>query len=201
MVSVAFDHIAVLCSDLERGVEYVADQIGVRVPSGGKHPLMGTHNCLMRLSPTSFLEIIAPDPDASPQRTPWFGLSDPPSEPRLGCWVVGVQDIHSALSDLPGDFGQAVWVKRGALEWQISVPKDGSLPAQGQWPTLIQWPEGPHPASRMPDLGCRLVELVVSGPAEHFSAKHGIPPVKFESAPHPKLIAQIQTPTGLRTLS
>jgi TusA-related sulfurtransferase len=38
---------------------------------------MGTHNCLMQLGEAMFLEIIATDPAASPQRRRWFALDDP----------------------------------------------------------------------------------------------------------------------------
>src|SRR4051794_22010223 len=92
------DHITVAAQTLEQGVEHVRQCLGVVVPPGGQHPLMGTHNCLMRLGDDLFLEIIAPDPDASPQRTRWFELDDPgmrgrlSRSPQLVTWVVRVPD-------------------------------------------------------------------------------------------------------------
>jgi len=47
--------------------------LGVTIPFGGVHPLMGTHNHLLRLGAALFLEIIAPDPAAGPLPRPrWF---------------------------------------------------------------------------------------------------------------------------------
>ncbi|TWA91006.1 glyoxalase-like protein [Bradyrhizobium stylosanthis] len=66
------DHITVAANDLAEGVAYVEDALGIAPPAGGAHPLMGTHNHLLRLSETSFLEVIAPDPSApAPTRPRW----------------------------------------------------------------------------------------------------------------------------------
>jgi hypothetical protein len=58
----AFDHLTVAASSLEAGVAHVERCLGVVVPPGGAHPLMATHNHLMRLGEGAFLEIIAPIP-------------------------------------------------------------------------------------------------------------------------------------------
>ena len=42
---------------------------------GGEHPRMGTHNLLLRLGDSVFLEVLSPNPDAPPPSRPrWFGL-------------------------------------------------------------------------------------------------------------------------------
>jgi len=56
--SAALDHLTVAALTLEQGVEHVRRCLGVVVPSGGAHPLMGTHSSLMRLGEAVFLEII-----------------------------------------------------------------------------------------------------------------------------------------------
>src|SRR5262245_22737988 len=69
------DHIAVVAPSLAAGIAYVHDVLGVEPPKGGAHPLMGTHNHLLRLGDDVFLEVIAVDPDGPrPAHRRWFGL-------------------------------------------------------------------------------------------------------------------------------
>ncbi|MDF1855396.1 MAG: VOC family protein [Pseudooceanicola sp.] len=85
-----FDHLVVIAATLAAGLDHVERQIGLRLPPGGAHPLMGTHNHLIRLGESGFLEVIAPDPDAAPPSRPrWFELDQPPETPRLAHWVCG----------------------------------------------------------------------------------------------------------------
>lgn len=71
----ALDHITVSARSLAEGVAAVELALGVRAPVGGTHPSMGTHNHLLRLGPSLFLEIIAINPEApAPARPRWFGL-------------------------------------------------------------------------------------------------------------------------------
>ena len=164
------DHLTVGALTLQEGVSYVRRALGVEVPFGGAHPLMGTHNHLMRLGEAVFLEIIAPDPDVMPRRPRWFALDDPAmrarlkDSPRLISWVARVPDLRLALRGSDRAVGDAVRVKRDSLSWLISIPSDGSMPFDGAFPTLIEWPAGPHPASRMADLGCRLEQLAITHP-------------------------------------
>src|SRR5262245_30907329 len=89
------DHITVAADSLRAGVAHAEAMLGVTIPFGGAHPLMGTHNHLLRLGDTLFLEIIAPDPAAPlPSRRRWFALDDARQRaelvvsPRLATWVV-----------------------------------------------------------------------------------------------------------------
>jgi hypothetical protein len=206
------DHITVAANDLAEGAAYVEQALGIAPPAGGAHPLMGTHNHLLRLSETSFLEVIAPDPQApTPKRPRWFALDDPQTHaalavsPRLVTWVVNTSDIESSLADIPRAARPAITVTRGHLEWLISVPPDGSMPFGGAFPTVIQWPEGPHPASRMPDLGCALVAFEIRHPAADTirTSLAGFlddPRVRFSHAREPSFRAVIRTPSGEREL-
>src|SRR6185369_2540749 len=62
------DHLAVVADTLEQGARWCEETFGVAPIAGGKHPLMGTHNCLLAISserfPATYLEVIAIDPDA-----------------------------------------------------------------------------------------------------------------------------------------
>ncbi|MGZ3285364.1 MAG: VOC family protein [Xanthobacteraceae bacterium] len=125
------DHLTVAALTLNDGVEHVRRSLGVVMPPGGAHPLMGTHNHLMRLGDGVFLEVIAPDFTVTPQRRRWFALDDPAmrrsleGSPRLVTWVVRTADLRQALAQVPGAQGDPVSVTRGTLSWRISVPADG----------------------------------------------------------------------------
>jgi hypothetical protein len=170
MIASSLDHLTVAALTLEEGVAHVHRALGVVMPAGGSHPLMATHNHLMQLGDGVFLEVIAPDYTLTPQRARWFGLDDPEmrtslrESPRLISWVARVPNLAQALREIDEPIGEAVPVTRGVLSWLISVPSDGSMPFDGAFPTLIEWPVGPHPSTRMTDLGCRFERLSIVHP-------------------------------------
>jgi Glyoxalase-like domain len=204
------DHIVVASLTLEEGVAHVERCLGVIVPPGGEHPLMGTHNHLMRLGDKIYLEIISPNSKVHPQRPRWFGLdrgellAQLKVSPRLITWVVCVPDLGEALQNLP-KAGEIVRVSRGDLSWLISVPAGGAMPFDGAFPALIQWPSGSNPSERMGDLGCRLQRLEIAHPqanliremlSSHFEDQR----ITFVDGSQMHLRARIMTPTGLREL-
>jgi hypothetical protein len=206
------DHITVAANSLAEGVAYAESALGVQIPAGGAHPLMGTHNHLLRLGDTLFFEVIAPDPAARPARPRWFSLDDATMRarlaisPRLITWVVSTPDIDADLARLPPVAGPATVLTRGDLTWRISVPSDGSMPFNGACPSLIQWPSGPHPALRMADLGCSLAKLDIAHPEAETIRRllqplFDDPRVIFHSAPEPGMKAVISTPRGDRLIS
>jgi Glyoxalase-like domain len=206
------DHLTVAALTLEQGVAHVKRALGVALPFGGAHPLMGTHNHLMQLGEGVFLEIIAPDPAVTPQRTRWFGLDDPRMRasleraPRLIHWVARVPDLALALREIDAASGEVVPVTRGTLSWRISVPRDGSMPFDGAFPTLIEWPAGPHPSARMADFGCRLEQLSIVHP-EGGRLSQALEPVIIDdrivisTGPVTQIRATINTPNGQRELA
>lgn len=212
-----FDHLAVAVLSLEEGLDWVEEQLGgVRPPPGGAHSRMATHNHLLRLSATTFLEVIAIDPAAPPPARPrWFGLDSTAmhsrlaERPRLIGWVAAVDDIRQAVAAAPIATGPAEPVSRGTLEWLITIPQDGSLAEGGTMPTLIQWPaDRPHPAAGMQDLACSLVSLDLGHPEpDRLNAaldaialdRNGAVRVQVDLS-GPRLSASIRTPTGVAVL-
>jgi Glyoxalase-like domain len=156
------DHLVVTAPSLEVGVRWVETLLGVELQPGGEHPSMGTHNYLLRLGETTYLEVIAINPKvANPPRPRWFGLDslNPHSTPHLASWVVRTADIQASFSACSENLGSILSMRRGDLEWRITVPDDGNFVLGGIVPMLIEWNTLAHPASRLPDSGCKLLRL------------------------------------------
>jgi len=169
--ALALDHLAIAAARLGEGIDFVEEALGVRMPLGGKHPGMNTHNAVMKLADGLYLEVIAIDPEAAPPvRSRWFGMDDPALQarlsaegPRIIAWVARTTDIAGSLRCAgTHDLGEPMPMSRGTLNWKIAVRADGSQAMAGLLPTLIEWPPGVHPtAQRMPDLGVRFVGLTL----------------------------------------
>lgn len=169
-MSLALDHLVVAARTLEEGAAWLEARLGVEPLAGGKHAAMGTHNRVLSLGPSAYLEIIAIDPEAPPPARPrWFSLDDPALQSRLTGgpglvhWVARAGDLAAARDRLGDRVGDLLDLERGDYRWRIGVPPDGALPEQGAFPTLIEW-RGPHPAQRLPDLGVRLEWLAIRHP-------------------------------------
>ena len=169
------DHLVLGAASLESGGIAFERRAGVRLPPGGAHPRMGTHNRLTRLGDDgAFLELIAIDPAApAPARPRWFGLDEPDTAERVAegfallTWVVAVADLDAALDRARAagvDAGRAIEQERGELRWRIALPEDGSRVEGGVFPALIEWPPGTAAASRIADLGLRLRTLRLTHP-------------------------------------
>jgi hypothetical protein len=77
------DHLVYATPDLTVGIERIEALIGVRATPGGQHPGEGTRNALVALGPSSYLEIIARDPEQpEPATARKFGI-DTLRAPRL----------------------------------------------------------------------------------------------------------------------
>ena len=205
--SLALDHLVVVARTLEEGTTYVEAVLGVEMSSGGKHPLMGTHNRLLSLGPEIYLEVIAIDPDApKPMQRRWFNLDAFSGAPRMMNWVCATDDIDAALEDAPPGSGSPMRQTRGDLEWRMAVTEFGRLPFDDASPALITWDKGAHPANRLPDHGVRLARLDVFHPRatellNEFPALHRVNQAAVRVGPEKRLIATISTPEGNRVLA
>jgi len=191
MIPAAIDHLVVTAPSLGSGAAYIRAALGVEMQPGGTHHAMGTHNLLLKLDDSTYLEVLAVDPDmTAPGQPRWFDL-DRVTSPALATWVARVDDIHAAALALGIPEHNIKPMSRGALNWLITIPDDGSL---SDLPVLIQWLNGPHPATSLPDAGCFLTRLDV--PLKPLS------PLVLDArcSAGPELIASIRTPLGLRSL-
>ncbi|HAP07299.1 MAG TPA: VOC family protein [Planctomycetaceae bacterium] len=167
------DHLVVTADSLQNGIRFIEQHFGCSMQIGGQHPRMGTHNALLRIGESCYLEVIAVDPAAPPVNRPrWFQLDDPHSvsTPRLAAWVLGTSSIQqtrtAAIKSLSSaeDPGPIQEMNRGDLHWQISIPDDGRLRLHGCMPSLIQWKTTPLPPARLPDSGIELLRLELCHP-------------------------------------
>jgi hypothetical protein len=215
---VLLDHLVIAAATLDQGVAWCEATLGVTPLPGGQHPLMGTHNRLLKIGtkafPDAYLEIIAIDPAAPPpSRARWFGLGSAALQaslaahgPRLIHCVArsSTLDLHRAGLIAAGcEPGEPVSASRetpaGTLSWQILVRDDGALDCGGALPTLIQW-QGAHPATRMPDSGVTLTSLRLTGVPPGAGDVLQLCGVSVLPTGAPALSATLMTPAGLVTL-
>jgi hypothetical protein len=164
MALTRIDHLVYAASDLDLAVTEIEALTGVRAAPGGRHPGRGTRNALLALGPTSYLEIIGPDPEqVAVERPRWFGIDDL-VEPRLITWAVGAADLEGVVTQaaqhgvklgevLPGSRTRADGV---TLRWRYTSPRP--LVSDGLIPFFIDWGDTPHPARSAPS-GAVLVSL------------------------------------------
>lgn len=203
------DHIVITSPTLEAGAELVEKVLGVRPQKGGEHPRMGTHNLLLRLGDSVYLEVISPDPAAKkPERPRWFALDDLEIDapPSLKTWVVRTEDIHVTAKIGSEPIGDIASMSRGDLNWFITIPQNGSIPIHGGAPALIQWHVKSHPASRLTDHGLSLSKLQIFHPeperlSNFLGSIHLEGNVEVLSEGSARLVAHIKTPDGVRELS
>ena len=203
------DHITITAPTLEAGTKLVEDALGVSPQKGGEHPKMGTHNLLLRIGNTLFLEVIACNPNAEkPKRPRWFALDeikhDTPA--MLKTWVVRTTDIYTSLERCSESIGNIEPISRGETQWLITIPEDGSLPINEGAPALIQWQDNDsHPASKLNDYGFSLKKLQIYHPEPkrllYFLNSIGLKDsVEIIEADKIRFIAIIDTPEGIKTL-
>jgi hypothetical protein len=169
------DHIVIGAANLEKATEKVEGLLQAKFSTSGKHSLMATHNRLVRLQNSAYMEIIAIDPSASfPkscfQEKRWFSLDSATTQRRLTtgpqplCWVVAVNNIEQFASNCGYEPGRVTEMSRDDFRWKLTVPDSGELSENGVLPVLIEWPNAKNPAQLMPESGLILKQLLLSHP-------------------------------------
>jgi hypothetical protein len=210
------DHLVIAARNLEEGSEYLFGAMGIRPQEGGEHATQGTHNRVLRLGESCYLEVIAINPRApKPPHPRWFELDSEAMQERLRrkplliTWAARTDRIEQLTGRSIVPLGAVTPMSRGNLRWRLTLAEDGRLPGGGIIPFLIQWDETVHPASRMMDAGCSLVSLRGFHPQrdEILAALRALGAdqlISLEPIPSheaPRLVALIQTSSGVKTLS
>src|SRR5215470_2891916 len=198
------DHLVYATPDLNRGVEEIEKLLGVRATPGGQHPGRGTRNALIRLGPATYLEIIAPDPEQPPPKTPRpFGI-DGLKKSRLVTWAakgVNLERLRDEAARKGARLGEVMSGSRrrpdGALlSWRYTDPQ--TVLADGLVPFFIDWGQSPHPA-RSAAQGASLIALRADHPdaqrVQRLLRELGLD-LPLQPGAAPALVAIIDSPRG-----
>jgi hypothetical protein len=206
-VPALLDHILLGCSDLQHGIDYVEQHIGVRAAFGGVHPGRGTQNALLALGERRYLEIIAPDPQQNvPERQDSFKSL---TEPRLMGWAAHPGNLEELAAKLRANGVAFAGPQPGSrrrpdgrvLNWKTVNLKDDH---GGLLPFFIEWSaDSVHPSVDAPKGGA-LLRFVLATPEQEdllHAAKLAGLDLQVDLADKPGLRATISGPKGELALS
>ncbi len=204
----AVDHLVFGFSDLDSGIAWTENNLGVRAVFGGVHPGGGTRNALLSLGGRRYLEVIAPDP-AQTGVIGRFGDLSGLTVPKLVTWASATDSVEEKTR-----LAQAAGYRvDGPIDGSRSRP-DGKIlswrtltiagQSGGPVPFFIEWGAGSlHPAEDSP-AGCSLEDLRFEHPQpdqlKTTLANLGIDAV-VNIGSSPRLIATISSPKGRVTIS
>ncbi len=147
------DHLVYTVPDMQQGIDSAEKLFGVRATPGGQHPGLGTRNALIALGPSSYLEIIGPDPEQPrPAGGRRFGI-DQLKAPRLLTWVAKGKSLQVFAADAKAhgmDLGAVIPGSRRrpdgvVLSWTYTDPRTEL--ADRLVPYFIDWGASPHPSA------------------------------------------------------
>src|SRR5882757_2655466 len=189
------DHISIIAPSLAEGVSHVRACLDLDVPFGQRHTYMGTHNHLLQLGDTVYLEIVALDPEADgPGRRRWRG------------WVARTDAIDAVIAGRGDIFGATVPLPAVNSSFDFAIPDDGSLPLDGAAPSIIDRRGTARSMATIADLGARLRSFTLEHPDPAavealYRAMTVDRPPTIDRGSKLRYRAQIETPTGLKELS
>ncbi|HEY0520819.1 MAG TPA: VOC family protein [Ilumatobacteraceae bacterium] len=207
------DHLVFASTDLADASAAITQALGIAPTPGGRHIDRGTHNELLGLGGTTYLEVIGPDPSQPrPDGPRPFGI-DALTRPALVAWCVRptrpLRDIVDDAARSGIVLGDVAAMSRRRpdgvlLEWELTLPQlDG--PFGCALPFMIDWAASPHPANDLPG-SVELVELEVIHPdpaalrlALEIIGVSG--DATLVGGPTPSLRARLRTDPGDVTLS
>jgi glyoxalase-like protein len=198
------DHLVYATPDLTAGVKQIEASLGIHATPGGQHPGEGTRNALVALGPTSYLEIIGPDPEQPAPAGPRKFHIDDLKESRLVTWAAKGTNLTQFVADarrrgVPvGDVipGSRRTPAGALLSWHISNQR--AFVADGLVPFFIDWGDTPHPA-KSAAAGATLISLRAEHPdpedVRRMLAALGLE-LPVTRGAQPSLVATIAGPRG-----
>lgn len=198
------DHLVVATPDLDTGVRYIEERFGVTPQPGGSHPVYGTHNALVGLGESCYLEIIGPDLSIlDGDEVKVFGIHRL-EQPALVTWAASGNELEEFVESARGELIDLGAVTLGSrrqsdgreLTWTFTDPLAARM--GGVLPFFIDWGDTPHPASLLPP-DCELLGFTLQHPHPDEVMRRlnflGLD-IPVELAEHPKVFARIRTPNG-----
>jgi hypothetical protein len=198
------DHLVYATPDLGVGIAAIDKRLGVRATPGGQHPGLGTRNALVALGPSSYLEIIGPDPEQPKPPGPLrFGIDDLKA-PRIVTWVANgteLEQVTRAAAEQGVKLGAVIPGSRRrpdgvVLAWRYTDPN--TVVADRIVPFLIDWGTSPHPSATAAR-GATLVDVRAEHPDADRVQKMldalGLG-LRVQKGPAPAIIATIDSPRG-----
>jgi hypothetical protein len=143
------DHLVVGAADLDTGIAWVAERLGVEPAPGGVHEGVGTRNALVGLGPHRYLEVLALDPAQDVVLGDLARMVATMDEPRLYTVAIASQDLDDPV---PMSRRRPDGVE---LHWELSFTPTPLF--------FIDWLHSPHPSVGLPD-GGRITSVTVTTP-------------------------------------
>ena len=199
------DHLVYTAPSLEEGIMEIESVLGIKPVIGGRHPNYGTQNALLSLGETTYLEVIAPDPNLQAPKRGRLLESSYNDKPKLTTWVLREEQIEKMYSRAAQNGLKLGNVESGkrekpdgtVLAWKLTDPY--AFPMDGTIPFLISWGETPHPAQAVPKAGV-LVGFEIHHPDPEKvreSLKTLGVNIKITKGKEAKIIAKIKTENGI----
>ena len=162
------DHIVLAANTLEEGTSYLENKLHIKLSNIGYHKDMGTHNRVVKISKSVYLEVISIDPNCGHLNSKrWFNLDSLKlqSQLRKSPQVIGyvIENVDIKILKYYEPFFKA---SRGEYKWKFAMPgtKASILADQsylnGIIPSLINW-ESEKPINKMQDNHLNLEKIQV----------------------------------------
>ena len=162
------DHVVIAANNLDEGTSYVENKLNVKLSNIGYHRDMGTHNRVVKISKSVYLEVISIDPNCGHLNSKrWFNLDSLKlqSQLRKSPQVIGyvIENVDIKILKYYEPFFKA---SRGEYKWKFAMPatKARILADQshlnGIIPSLINW-ESEKPINKMQDNHLNLEKIQV----------------------------------------
>ena len=171
------DHIVFAASSLEEGTNFIENKLNSKLSDVGYHDFMGTHNRVIKVDKSIYLEVIAINPcSEAPKEDRWFNLDNPEIQQKLknSPQIIGYV-IETDDKEILKHFCTPIKASRGDYKWNFAIPNlesdllDLKLIQSGIIPNLISWKSN-KPILQMKDSDFNLnkIEIEITNNQIHY---------------------------------